>query len=232
MKSKYPLAPGLFIIAMLLSSVAFGQARVDDPVFVPVKRSDTVGAVVGWAKNNDIGKWVSNDRVIDQHKCPDCSAARGDINEEKMNLHYMQILEFVIQGEKLYVLKCNIEGAYGHNGKSHGPILMGMVMDSNQYAALKDVVNKKEMVTRSIAGYTIWAEQTPTEEGLCQSLRKEKGEEYHFKNVFQVNSQTLDGKDIVRFRLPEGATTAEMSQYFNVGYFECDAAVFKKIFID
>lgn len=232
----------LMIVTLIIGGLnVHAQSRVDDVKFKFAAKSEKFTKAYGWKKNKESGKWVRNRKVISDKKVNNYNYYQKSrygqnfewlqiakiINNEKT--YYILIYEYftghyvyeyiqekwtfsqntyyiVYNPEQYEELKRKIDLKTGENFKIYGTRYKHLINDYS--SRLKSMSDKKLLgnITSSINSKTYFYPGSPS---------------------FILNSQTFEGKDILRFRLPHNSESNIDKEYF-----EAKLSDFKKILID
>ncbi|MCW3125545.1 MAG: hypothetical protein JWO03_1203 [Bacteroidetes bacterium] len=221
----------LILFFVLTSTLCYAQEKAA-PVFV--KRSEPLIHASGWKTNKSTEKLVANDNLIsDQTATMSDSAIYGATPQ---NLIWMRTASLKYAGRKYYAFYYHyLGGAYKYPDTKVGwasyTATRFVVVDSVQYAEFKKNVLQKR-------GYVISARSKMSDEikgpydeakllrAISEAMENKTSVLYY---CFTAKTQTLDGREIARFRLPE--TCANNKDLPNE-YFECGYDDFKKMLVD
>jgi hypothetical protein len=111
------------------------------------------------------------------------------------------------------------------------------VLSTEQYEKIKSQIDLKTgeniKITSKITGFIsdrfkiLGGEHLYNEENLLAKITNTIEKPGYSESCFILNSQTADGVDILRFRLPESCYSAE--KYMETKYFEVKISEFKTI---
>lgn len=230
----------LFLMCFFSLNNTFAQSRENKTYVKLESQSDKLSEAVGWKLNNEKGKWIENENVIEDKVCPNYWISYVSQNfkwiqfatiEHKGIQHYVLLYER-LGGEYKYP---NIREDWESNTQSHF-----FIIDSVEYLKLKVAIDKKDAqnikITSKIFGsisdrYKILGgEYLYNEQNLLAKITLSLDKPSYSETCFIINSQKLDGVDIVRFRLPESCYFAEKNM--KEGYFEVPFEKFSNILIN
>jgi hypothetical protein len=229
----------LISVSIFLASENFAQSRIDKINLKFDSNSEKITNASGWKVNKETGKWIENKNVIDDKVCK-----AYWVSYIPQNFKWIQISKIKHNGINLFVLLHerqggeykypNIRENWEPNTQTHF-----FVIDSVEYKKIQNAVNNKEAkdikISSKIFGsmsdrYKILGgEHLYNEENLLAKITKAIEKPSYIENCFIINSQKLDGIDVVRYRLPETcyATEKEMKE----AYFESKLEDFNQIFL-
>jgi len=229
----------LISISILLTISTFAQSRVNKVNLKFESKSEKLTAAVGWKLNKETGKWIDNKNVIEDRTCP-----AYWVSHVSQNFKWIQFSTIKHNGTELYVLLYerfggeykypNIREDWEPNTQTHF-----LVIDSTEYKKLQNAINDKEAkdikISSKIFGsmsdrYKILkGEHLYNEENLLAKITIALAQNGYSETCFMINSQKVDGVDVVRFRLPESCYSAEKNM--KEGYFEAKFEEFTKILL-
>lgn len=204
---------------------------------------------IGWMKNSTSGKWINNKKVIASKKVYSFS----DLSHYHQNFEWIQIVKIAKDNEKYYVIVYRqVYGYYKDEGYSYvsgwtpSRQTRYAIQTTSDYQLLKEKINYKEGKDFSIKV----AKDGKLYKSLIESLNssfsiiRETGSTVKTINIspsFLFNAQTLDDKDIVRFRLmygyfgkhrKQGYDDYDTNEDLDNSYFEVSRDEFSKLLID
>lgn len=190
----------------------------------------------GWAQNKETGKWIKNKNVINDSDVPSYW-----ISHISQNFKWIQFATIMNGGKTLYVFlyEC-VGGEYKYKNIQEDweadKRTYYFVLSSEQYEDLKKQIDIKSITDIKITSYSsgyisdrfkiLGGEHLYNEDNLLSKITNSIEEPDHFGNCFILNSQIVDGKEVVRFKLPEDCRNDD----FKTNYFEVNVAEFKIIF--
>jgi len=232
----------LLLTMIVLNGILFvnAQSRTNKKMLSFEKQSEKLTSASGWKKNEKTGKWIENQNVIDDKK-----VSSYWISHVSQNFKWLQF-RTIVKDEKTYYVFIyeRLGGAY-----KYPSIYEDWESDKRTYyfalssEKYKEVIEKIELkdgknikLTSKINGHIsdkykiLGGEHLYNEENLLAKITNTIENPSYSESCLVLNSQTTDGKDILRFRLPESCYFAE--KYMKTAYFEVGISEFKKIFIE
>jgi hypothetical protein len=229
----------LISTSILLTINTFAQSRENKVNLKFESKSEKLTTAVGWKLNKETGKWIDNKNVIEDRNCPSYW-----VSYVSQNFKWIQFSTIKHNQVDLYVLLYerqggeykypNIRQNWEPNTQTHF-----MIIDSTEYKNLQDAVNNKEAkdvkISSKIYGsmtdrYKILGgEHLYNEENLLAKITNAVEKNGYSETCFMINSQKVDGIDVVRFRLPESCYSAEKDM--KEAYFEVKFEEFTKILL-
>jgi hypothetical protein len=223
---------GLILFAFIVN----GQNREDRVSLTFDKKTSKLTKAIGWNFNETTGKWIANVNVIHDKQCPSYW-----VSHISQNFKWIQFASLTHNDSKYFVfLWERLGGSYKY------PSIMEeweedtrtyfFILDSKQYTDLKAVVNNKEkrdiQFKSKIYGHisdrfkVLGGEYLYNENNLLAKINNALNKEGYSEEYLIINSQNLEGKDIVRFLLPENHL---MIKYYKKAYFEVNLQDFSTI---
>jgi len=231
----------LFLIVVIISvHSSFSQKREDKKILSFESRSKQLTNATGWVQNKLTGKWISNKNVIDDKKTNKIS-----ISHRPQNFTSIQFCKIIDDDKTHYILSyIKASGEYKYpsiyedwESESRNYFF---VVDSVQYSKIKSEVDLKSgkniYIKSKIYGYItdrfkiLGGEHAYTEKNLLAKITNTLKNQRYTEDCFVLNYQTIDGLDVVRFRLPEGCKYNKTK--ISTRYFEVNTKEFKKIFLE
>lgn len=229
----------LISVSIFLTINTFAQSRENKVNLKFESKSEKLTAAVGWKKNKETGKWIDNKNVIEDRTC----TAYG-VSYILQNFKWIQFFTIKHNGVELYVLLNerqggeykypNIRENWEPNTQTHF-----LVFDSTDYKKLQDAINSKEAldikISSKISGvmsdrYIILkGEYLYNEENLLAKITNAIEKKGYSETCFVINSQKVDGVDVIRFRLPESCNSDKNNT--QEAYFEVKLEEFTKILL-
>lgn len=233
----------LFIF-LFITITSIAQQRENDKIFKIVEESPKLFFANGWMKNDSNGKWVENKNVIATKKV----SSFTDISHYIQNFEWIQIAKIAKGNEKYYaIIYRNVSGNYDYVGYEYvsgwNPYYVTnfVIITTDIYELFKVKIQAKEGQDFYFDPYTYGT----VSENLIESINfyMNLKEKYPLdKNFsFLFNSQILEGKDIVRFRLgydysssfrQQGIDDTDTDLNLDNSYFEVSKNEFLKLLID
>ena len=235
MKFNNLLLSAVIIIASFLN--ANSQSRENKETVVFASETQKLTKAIGWEENKKTGKWVENKNVIDDRECPTYWVSHVPQNftwlqfrtiNQNNNVYYVFLYER-LGGEYKYK---SIQEDWQEDKRTEF-----FILTSDEYENLKNKIDLKSgeniKLTSKINGYIsdrfkiLGGEYLYNEENLLAKITLAIEKPNYSESCLILNSQTTDGKDVLRFRLPESCYSAEKS--IKTAYFEVNLEEFKKI---
>ncbi len=219
----------LILISMFLTITTFAQSRENKINLKFDSKSEKLTSAVGWKLNKQTGKWIENKNVIDDRSCPAYS-----VSYISQNFNWLQFTAIKYNGVELYAILYESQGGvykYPNIRENWEPNTQThfLVIDSTEYKKLQNAISSKDAkdvkISSKISGsmsdrYKILGgEHLYNEENLLAKITIAIEKTGYTESCFMINSQKIDGVDIVRFRLPQSCNTAEYEMkeaYFEV----------------
>jgi len=226
------------LVLFIITQCVFAQSRTDRETYVFEKKSPKLTKAKGWKQNETSGKWIKNDNLID-----DKPNTYGDISLsfESQNFKSLQICALNYKGKDLYVLLVEkLNGKYRypniHQDWEMFKETQFFVLDRKGYEFLKTHINGKwnqeiTMVSEVYGEMDTYIDASNyNETNLIAAIVKmlDEGTGY-YKGKMTLNSQNVDGKDVVRFLVPDKSDFD--FDKIREEYFEVDLSEFQKLFI-
>jgi len=213
------------------------QSRENTAKFLFSSKSKKLIQAEGWAQNKETGKWIKNKNVIDDKIVPSYW-----ISHISQNFKWIQFATIINGGKTFYVLlnECvsgefrypNIQKDWESDKRTYY-----FVLTSEQYEDLRKQIDIKSATDIKITSYSsgymsdrfkiLGGENLYSEDNLLAKITNSIEKPDHFGNCLILNSQIVDGKDVVRFKLPEDCRNDD----FKTNYFEVNVIEFKTIFL-
>jgi hypothetical protein len=229
----------LISLSIFLTTNTFAQSRENKVNLKFESKSEKLTAAIGWKLNKETGKWIDNKNVIEDRTCP-----AYWVSYVSQNFKWIQFSMIKNNGVDLYVLLYERQGGeykypsiredWEPNTQTHF-----LVLDSTEYKKLQVAVNSKEAkdvkISSKISGsmsdrYKILGgEHLYNEENLLAKITIALAKNGYSETCFIINSQKVDGLDVVRFRVPESCYSAEKDM--KEAYFEVKLEEFTKILL-
>jgi len=229
----------LISISIFLTVNTFAQSRENKVNLTFESKSEKLTSAIGWKINKETGKWVDNKNVIEDRTSPSYW-----VSYVAQNFKWIQFSTIKHNGTELYVLLYErLGGEYKYpsiredwepNTQTHF-----LVIDLTEYKKLQNAINDKGAkdikITSKISSsmsdrYKILGgEHLYNEENLLAKITIALEKKGYSETCFMINSQKVDGVDVVRFRLPESCYSAEKDM--KEGYFEAKFEEFTKILL-
>lgn len=218
-----------------------GQSRTNKKMLEFISKSTNLTNATGWAYNDATGKWISNENLINRNKIEHPWSGYG----KEQNFIWMQFTTTNRNGIDYKILLFEkISGYYTYPSifqdwntckETHF-----FVMTVQQYKNMKrqiELMSGKDIIIKSELTGEI-SDKYPhlgdgylyNEENLLAKITNifEKASPFDF--CFKLNSQLVDGKHILRFKLPEYCSSYSLNEEgLKSKYFEVDISEFNKI---
>jgi hypothetical protein len=230
----------IIALTMCMASVtSFGQSRESAEKIKFSASSNKLTKATGWEQNKTTKEWIENKNVIDNQICKPFWVSRIPQNFtwikistiERNEIKYYVLLFEKKSGKYKYP---NIQQDWESETQTHF-----FLLDTNQYAEIKEKLklNNGETITitSSINGYItdrfkiLGGEHLYNEDNLLNKI-KISIDNPSYDLCFNLNSQIIDNKNIVRFRLPESCYST--SENIKTKYFEIGLNEFKILFLE
>jgi len=238
MKIKNVFLTTVIILVSVLN--VNSQSRENKKTIQFESESQKLTKAAGWEQNNKTGKWVENKNVIDDRVCPSYW-----VSHVSQNFKWIQF-RTIIQNDKIYYvfLYESLSGEYKYPNISEDWEVdlktYFFIISSKEYEDIKTKIDLKSGVniklTSKINGYIsdrykiLGGEHLYNEENLLAIITKTIETPSYSESCLVINSQTTDGVDVLRFRLPASCFSAE--KYMKTAYFEVKLEKFKTILIE
>lgn len=229
----------LISFSIFLTTYAFAQNRENKVNLKFESKSEKLTTAIGWKLNKETGKWIENKNVIEDRACPNYY-----VSYITQNFKWIQISTIKHNGVDVYVLLFerqggeykypNIREDWEPNTQTHF-----LVLDSTEYKKLQVGINSREAkdikITSKISGSMsdrfkiLGGEHLYSEDNLLAKITIALAKSGYSETCFIINSQKLDGVDLVRFRLPESCYSAETDM--KEAYFEVPFEEFNRILL-
>jgi hypothetical protein len=229
----------LFLIGTIgvMTTNVCGQNRENRQNHSFIQKTERVISATGWAFNDKTGKWVENKNVI-----YDKPNQTNWISHLPQNFYWIQFTTIQHEGITYYVLLYENRGGYYkypsiHEGWEEENRTHFFIIDSKNYNKIKDIVNSKQQKSISIrselSGHiddaltSLGGEYLYNEDNLLAKITTTINNQHimDYERCLVVNSQQVQGKDVIRFRLPEACPSSSLGQW----YFEIELDEFKKL---
>lgn len=240
----------IFLLCVLLLSItSIAQKREENKVFEIVAKSPKLTMAKGWMKNETTGKWVENKNVIATKKVYSTS----EISHYLQNFEWIQIAKIARDNEAYYVIIYRkVHGYYEYEGYDYlsgwtpTKITRFAIITSSDYKFIKSKIQYKEGIDYPIKAAIDRRVFKSLTESINSSISTIEGigskiTTHISSPSFLFNSQSIDDKDTVRFRLeynyftkhkPQGIADIDTNENLNQSYFEVSMDEFSKLLID
>lgn len=220
------------IVTSVLFALLFfdtnAQSRVDRENVQFELKSEKLTQASGWKQNQTTGKWIENQNVIaDRGITPQ---ARG----VSQNFNWLQFANLTFEGEQYYLLVYERPtGRYRYpnirQGWSRFESVYFFVFTSEQYYQIVnsinlmsgETINIKSNMAGEYSGLFIQDAGGYDEKDLLARITNILKQPHYFENCFRLNSQVVEGLEIIRFRIPEACVLSEdkiQTAYFEVNF--------------
>lgn len=235
MKIKKNFLTALMFTATFLN--VNSQSRENKETVKFTSQSQKITKAIGWKLNEKTGKWFENKNVIDDRVCPSYW-----ISHVEQNLQWFQFRTISHNNKKYFVfLYEKLSGKYKYESIQEDweadKRTYFFILTSEEYKNLVDKIDLKSgeniKLASKINGFIsdrfkiLGGEHLYDEENLLAKITQSIEKPSYSESCLILNSQTTDGNDILRFRLPESCLLAE--KYMKTAYFEVKLEEFKTI---
>jgi hypothetical protein len=236
MKIKDLILATFFIAFATINSKA--QIRENKVTAQFSSHSEKLTEATGWEQNNETGKWIENKNVIDKREC----TSSYWISYVEQNFIWLQFNTITYNSQKYYVLLYEkLGGEYKYpsiqedwEGDNR---MCFFIISPTDYEIIKTQINlklgKNIKVSSKMSGFIsdrykiLGGEYQYNEENLMAKITKAIEQQGYTETCFILNSQVVNGEELVRFRLPENCFSSE--ENMKTKYFEVKTVDFKKI---
>ena len=231
----------LLIIMNVFLFSSYAQKRTNE--ITPTKfysKSPKLTKATGWKKNKKSGKWISHENRIDTE-----DDSYRDFDYGKQGFNWIQLTKLNYKEKDYYIFLFNTltwREMYGWKEKKRGKIKTTkfFVIPKSSYKEIKSKLNSDEgrfvetiseingkfsNEFESMGGTNIYNEENL----ILEIIQKIKNST--ISRSFQIHSQEIDGKKIVRILLPEDSYLKGTSSMMEIAYFELNLIDFNKILI-
>lgn len=232
MKNKIILSLVIFIT----SFTVYSQSRQNRSNLTFTKKSEKLTEATGWALNKQTGKWVDNNNVIDKTICKSYW-----VSHISQNFKSIETASIEYNGETYYVILFEKQsGSYKYpniqeDWEPHKQTDF-FIINQNDFNTIQNILKQKDGKDYLISSklhdninnrfVILGGEHLYNYDNLMAkiTITLEKGG--ILEQCMMINSQVVDGKEVVRFRMPEYCSLAK---YAKDEYFECSLTEFSKI---
>lgn len=216
------------------------QSRENKETIQFSSKSEKLTHANGWEQNNVTGKWIENKNVIHDKKCKPYW-----VSHVEQNFEWMQFATITNGGEKYYVfLYERLGGVYKYpniyEGWEADKRTYFFILTPIEYENIKIQVDLKSgenvKITSKMSGFIsdrykiLGGEHLYNEENLLARIANAIEKQGYYETCLSLNSQLVDGQEVIRFRLPESCYSTE--DHMKTKYFEVQANEFKTILTD
>ena len=238
MKLKNLLLTAVLITATVLN--VNSQSRENKVTVEFASESQKLTKATGWEQNEKTGKWVENKNVIDDRECPSYW-----VSHVSQNFKWIQFRTINQNDKKYYVfLYERLGGEYKYKSIQEDweadKRTYFFILTTEEYENMKSKVALKSgeniKLTSKMNGHIsdrykiLGGEHLYNEENLLAKITKTIEKPSYSESCLVINSQTTDGNNVLRFRLPESCYFAE--KYMKTAYFEVKIEEFRTILME
>lgn len=221
----------------LMTIVSFGQSRTNVDKIEFLGKTEKLTKATGWEQNKTTGEWVSNKNVIDYKECKPYWASHVS-----QNFKWLQFSIVEREGNKYYIfLYEKLSGKYKYpniqqDWETETQTHFFVITESgfNQFKEKLKLNNGETIQLKSkMNGFItdrykiLGGEHLYNEENLLNKIRNTIDKPNYSELCFTLNSQTIDGSNVIRFRLPESCYSS--GENIKTKYFEVLNEDFQKI---
>lgn len=213
---------GAILLLFLIESSTYSQSRTS-PEFVKIlNKSEKITKAIGWCKNQDTGEWIENENCIFERD-------DGFWSDRTENFIWIQTWELKYEDIKYYGVLSEIKsGWYTYESIERGwnseKITKWIILSEKEYKEFKSEVYALHSGSRFLASEIhgelsdynshLGGSYSYTEENILKLITTSIKEGEKGFQVYKFNSQNVEGKDVVRFRL--------QTQYSEAYYIQID----------
>lgn len=223
------------ILSIVLNTNA--QSREDKETVKFVSEFQKLTKANGWCQNTKTGKWIENKNVIDDRECPPYW-----VSHIHQNFKWIQFRTIIQNDTEYYVfLYESLGGEYKypniHEGWEADKRTYFFILSIEEYEHMKSKIDLRSgeniLLKSKMTGYIsdrykiLGGEHLYNEENLLAKITRIIEKPNYSETCLIMNSQTIDGNDIIRFRLPESCFKQE--KYMATAYFEIGLEEMKSI---
>ena len=215
------------LMMCLMAMVSFGQSRVNIDKINFLSKTEKLIKATGWEQSKTTGEWVSNKNVIHYKKCKSYW-----VSHVPQNFNWLQFSIVERNGNKYYVfLYEKLSGGYKYPNIRQGweteMQTHFFIIIESEFNKLKEKLNNGETIhlKSKMNGFItnkfkiLGGEHLYNEENLLNKIRNTIDKPNYSELCFTLNSQTIDGSNVIRFRLPESCYSSGediKEKYFEV----------------
>lgn len=233
MKRKITLIMTIIITISVMNVNA--QSRTNKTIIEFKSESSKLTSATGWGKNEKTGKWIENKNVID-----DQEVKSYWVSHLSQNFKWLQFSTLTHNGTDYHVfLYERLGGEYKYKSIREDweadKRTYFFILTTEQYENIKTQIELKSgeniKLTSKMTGYIsdrfkiLGGEHLYNQENLLAKITNTIEKPSYSESCFVLNSQTADGVNILRFRLPESCYSAEKN--IETKYFEVKLSEFK-----
>lgn len=230
----------LLIIVVIYCITIFNltaQIRENKVIGTFDSESQKLTEATGWAQSSETGKWIENKNVISEEPCPSFW-----ISHVSQNFKWIQFKTLYHNEKKFYIFVYeSLRGEYKYpNIREDWEAYLRtyfFILTAEQYGEIKTKIDFKSgeniEISSKMTGYItnnykiLNGEYLYNEENLLLKITMTIEKPRYSESCLVINSQTTDGVDVVRFRLPEGCYYA--GKLMKTAYFEVKISDFKTL---
>ena len=239
-KMKKSLLTTLAIFATTI--LAIGQSRNAPTIANIIEKSEKLTQATGWCQNSSTQEWVSNPNCLYESEC------KSYWIDHTENFLWIQIWKLELDGQTYIALVSEVLG--GHykypNIKEDWQsekITKWLIVTEDEYSKFKTdltALSGQEIVLQSkkndkLSNYynILGGDKSYTEENILKLITASIRKDNYSSEGYKFNSQTVDGLDVVRFRLQKYyyQSSYSTSNDLEKQYFEMNLSDFLKILI-
>ena len=238
----------LFIISASFLVNLNAQERINEVLPKEfILKSQKLISAIGWKKNRTTGKWIENKNLIFDEKRKNTIHSKDD-----QNFKNIQFSKIKFNDTQYYIFLYEhlngLETVRGNSIYGKGKVTYFFVMTEEQYIKLKAniesksgeniIVPSKSFGEMNNLDVSLGGRYLYTDENLIFNIIEEIKRPMFYNQQMVLNSQIIEGDEIVRFLLPS-ATRGNFEEWrgdYNlriaIEYFEVKLSEFKRILID
>jgi len=231
----------LILTSFLFAFATFNsnaQSRENKKIVQFSSKSEKLTEATGWEQNKETGKWIENKNVIADRKCPSYW-----VSQASQSFSWMQFATITNGQTEYYVfLYERLGGEYKYpNIREDWETDLRtyfFILTPTEYENIKTQIDLKSgeniKVTSNKSSHisdrykSLGEEHLYNNENLLAKITNTIEDTGISETSFILNSQVIDGQEVVRFRLPEIVFSSE--DYIKTKYFEVKSTDFKTIF--
>lgn len=225
------------LMMCLMTMVSFGQSRTNTDKIEFSSKTEKLTKATGWEQNKTTGEWVGNINVIDDEECKPYWVSYVSQNfkwiqfsiVERNGINYYVFLYEKLSGKYKYP---NIQQDWEIETQTHF-----FIITESEFNNLKDKLklNSGEtiLLESKMNGFitdrykVLGGEHLYNEQNLLNNIRNSIDKPNYSELCFSLNSQNIDGLNVIRFRLPESCYSS--GNNIKTKYFEVLDNEFQKI---
>ena len=234
----------LILILFLFTLTSFSQSRTSPTIAKVVEKSEKLTKATGWVKNRYTLEWIDNQNCLYDKKCNSSWASHAE------NFLWIQTWKLEMNGTTYFAIVSEVLSGYYRyptirkEWKSW-KVTKWLILTEADYVKFKDQINELsalEIIVKSKMNSelndllnTLGGDKSYTEDNIIKLISASIQKENNSLEAYKLTSQTVDGIDIVRFRLQSNYYESSIFHFPNDledQYFEVSLEEFAKIFID